>query len=131
MRLKNPNLVIDPKIAHDYVALAGKVENVIMDFDQMRTIVDALDTRVIELGYKSHRPLRPVVEEQYYKWDLGLFVNRDRFAIYADLTREPVRVAQFAEIGYYEPDHPKVFNYWWTNKMDRVKIMNIDQPDSK
>lgn len=130
MRLKNPDLEIDPALALDYMKLAEKVEDAVIDFDRIRKVRGKLDTHVIEIGHQTGRKIEPIVSEQYYKWDIGLFVNRDRFETYADLTKEPVKVAQFADRGFYQPDHPKVFDYWWTRKMDRVSFYRIDQPDS-
>ncbi len=130
IHLKNPNLEIDPAIALDYMALADTVESAVIDYDRIRTLKGPVDTWVLEVGHQSRRPLKPLISEQYYKWSLGLFVNRDRYQTYADLSGEPVRVAQFADRGFYQPDHPKVFNYWWVDKMDQVTFYRIDQPDS-
>jgi hypothetical protein len=128
---KNPNLEIDPRLALDYMALAEKAKTSDIDFSAFRTLKgQPHDVRVLELGHQSRRPITEPIAEQYYKFGLNLFLNRDQYQTYADISKTPVQLAQFMDRGYYNPEHPKVYNYWFLEKMNDVRIQSIDQPDS-
>ena len=130
MRLKNPNLTIDTELAANYDTLAEKTEQTTVDFEQFRNIKKCHQTRILEIGHKSSRRMIPLTSEQYYKWDQGIFMNRDEFSTYADLLKKPIKLAQFTGRGFYSPDRPKTFDYDWLSRIDKVTMNQIDQPDT-
>jgi hypothetical protein len=130
LAMKNPGFEFDPRIALDYMALAEKAKTSKIDFDEFRTLGKSHRTKIVELGYKSGRPLVEPIAEQYYKFGLNLFMNRNEYATYADLIKTPVYLAQFMDRGYYNPEQPKVYNYWFTDRLNEIRIHSINQPDS-
>ncbi len=127
---KNPHLEVEPELAWDYPELAKQAQEAMIDFEALRRRGRRHAVEVLEVGHRSGRPLEPISAEQHYKWDLGLFLERERYPTYADLARGPVRVAQFADRGYYQPDNPRAFDYAWTAKLDQVEVFQVEQPDS-
>ena len=130
LALKNPHLTFDPRIALDYMALAEQAKVSDINFDDFRTLGREHRLKVVELAHESGREISEPISEQYYKFGLDLFINRDEFRTYADLSKTPVRLAQFMDRGFYNPDAPKVFNFWFAEHLDDVRIRSIDQPDS-
>jgi len=130
LAMKNPGFEFDPRIALDYMALAEKAKTSQIDFNEFRTLGKTHRAKIVELGYKSNRPLVEPIGEQYYKFGLNLFMNRDNYATYADLIKAPVYLAQFMDRGYYNPEQPKVYNYWFTDRLNEIRVSSIDQPDS-
>lgn len=130
MHLKNPNLTVNPELAANYEDLAKKTEQVVVDFNQFRNLKKPHDTRVLEIGHKSQRAIIPLTSEQYYKWDQGIFMNRNEFDTYSTILKKPVKLAQFTGRGFYSPDKPKTFDYDWISRIDKVTMNQIDQPDT-
>ena len=130
MRLKNPNLAINPDLAVNYDKLAKKTDQIIVDFDQFRNLTKIHDTQVLEIGHQSGRAVIPLTSEQYYKWNQGIFMNYDEFGSYSDILKKPVKLAQFTGRGFYSPAKPKIFDYDWLNEINKVTVNQIDQPDT-
>ncbi len=130
LEVKNPDLDVDPALAWDYPELARRAQESLIDFDGLRQRARQVPLEVLELGHESGRAIEPITAEQHYKWGLGLFLDREHNPTYADLVRAPVRVAQFADRGYYQPDNPRSFDYGWTGKLDQVEMWILEQPDS-
>ena len=130
MHLKNPNLSINPNLATNYDELAKKSKDVIVDFDQFRSVKKVHDIRLLEIGHKTGRGMMPLTSEQYYKWDAGIFMNKDEFNSYSNILQKPVTLAQFTGRGFYSPDSPKSFDYDWLSRVDRVTMNQVDQPDT-
>jgi len=130
MKIKNPSLEIDPALANDFDSLAAKANDVIVDFEQLRSLKKQHRIKLLEVGHLSNREVLPLTSEQYYKWDAGLFINRNDFYTYAELLKKPVKLAQFTGRGFYTPNSPKVFDYGWAKLMNQVSINQIDLPDS-
>ena len=108
---KNPGLEIDPRLALDYDKLSDRAAEVIIDFDQLRNCGSEVASELLEIGYKNERALKALVSDQFYKWDFGLFENKDSFNTYKDLLEHPVRLLAFIDRGFYSPGHVKSFNY--------------------
>ena len=130
MHLKNPDLTIDPELAADYDELAKKTKQIVVDFDQFRNLKKCHDTQVLEIGHQSTRAIIPLTSEQYYKWDQGIFMNRDHFDTYTSILNKPVKLAQFTGRGFYSPASPKTFDYEWLGRIDKITMNQIDQPDT-
>lgn len=128
IRVKNPELVVDPSIAADYDALGRRAEEVKIDFDRLRRLAGREASELLEVGHRSDRRLEPLDREQHYKNDLGLFLNRDEYRTYADLPRGTVKLASYQERGFYDPAAPKEFDYGWLRRLDSVTVDSIASP---
>ncbi|MEM6455643.1 MAG: hypothetical protein AAF772_11155, partial [Acidobacteriota bacterium] len=126
IEVKNPQLELDPAWASDYDGLSAKAEAVQIDFDALRQLSHRESIEVLEIGSRSGRTIEPLDREQYFKWDYGLFVNKDRFTTFADLLEAPVELAIYADRGFYDPNNPKVFDYSWLTGLDQVDLGIID-----
>ncbi len=122
VRHKNPHLKLDPALAADYNSLSQRAEQVEIDFDSLRTLADVDRSRTLEIGHQSGMTLRPLDREQYYKWDLGLLLDKERFSDYGKVLEGPVQLAQYSDRGFYMPDQPKTFDYAWLRSLDEVEI---------
>ena len=128
LRTKNPHLVIDPLL--DYEELSRRAEQVVPELDQLRTIRRRIRTTTVEIGHQSQRAIVAVDTEQHYKWQYGLVINRGEFTTYDDVLNQPVVLASFADRGFYQPEHPKRFDFGWLRKLDHVVLDTLDVPDS-
>jgi hypothetical protein len=126
LKVKNPHLEIDPSKLFDYDAMSAEAEEVVVDLDQLRRLKREEGSKLLEVAHLSNAPLDAMNREQYYKWDFGLFLNRDQFQTYSDLLTKPVKLARYADRGFYDPTHPKEFLYDWVKPLDRVTVQSID-----
>ncbi len=131
--IKNKGHSIDMELKQEfaYDALSKRASEVVIDFDSLRSIKRIEETEVIELGHRSGRALEAVIKEQYYKWDLGLVVNREAFPTYASVLDTPVKLAAFQGCGYYKPEEPKVFDFAWLGKVEQIELATVDVPGSE
>lgn len=126
LRVKNPHLTVDPALALDYNGLSAKAEQVKLDFDLLREIGREAKSQVLTVAHKTGEALKPLDGEQHYKWTGGLFLNKDQFPTYADVTKAPIRLAEFADRGFYNPASPKVFDVSYLAGLDQVKVHRIE-----
>ncbi len=120
LKAKNPALDIDPYTPYD--SLSKRAEAVVIPFDRLGRVKRGLDTRVLELGYRSKRELFELDEEEMYKDWYDLVLNRDRFHTYADVLETPVLLAKFADQGFYRPDKPQTFDFGWMKDLDQIEM---------
>lgn len=126
LRVKNPQLSVDPSLALDYDGLSAKAERVKVDFDLLRDIGREAKSELLSVAHKTAERLAPIDAEQYYKWSGGLFVNKAEFPTYADMAKAPVRLAEFADRGYYRPNSPKIFDLSYLAGLDQVRVNRIE-----
>jgi hypothetical protein len=124
VKIKNPVLDFDPYIK--YSELTKMAEAVKVPFSTLSKFKRTVDTKVLELGYRSQRELFELDEEEMYKDWFGLVLNREKFHTYADILETPVRMAQFTDKGFYRPEVPLIIDYGWMKKLDQVEMKMIE-----
>lgn len=129
IKLKNPTVDIDLHMPYD--SATAIAEQTVVNFESLRyPLATKLNTEILELGHKSGRKLEPVDVEEYYKWDFGLFLNKEEFPTYASILEKPVEIARFGSSGYYNSETPNIYDYGFLNYIDDVVIENIAAEES-
>ncbi len=116
---------------------------VLGEYDSLSTLAEALTVTealrcercldfpagVLEVGHRSGRRIevldprfhpgeRPM--ESFYKNLFGLVRNGERFATYADILAEPIRLSVFGGMGVYSRDQDVVFDLRWLGMWNQV-----------
>ena len=128
VQVKNPHLAIDPLL--DYEELSRRAEQTVPKLDELRVIKRRVPTKTIEIGHQSRRKIAALDTEQYYKWQHGLLLNHKEFTTYNDVLNQPVVLASFSDRGFYQPEHPKEFDFGWLRQLDQVVVDTLDVPGS-
>ena len=129
-KVKNPEkpydyTAVDHDSAHFYAEQAH------VDFSQFRhKIMSTFKPRMIEVGHKTNRILEPVDMEEHYKWEFGIFLNKQLFSNYSNILEQPVKLARFTEGGFYNPATPNVYDYGFLKHVDKVELRQINTPES-
>ncbi len=127
MQMKNPDKTIHMDFNYD--SLSNMSEQVHIDFSQLRNpIKKQAATALLEVGHQSGRKLEPVDIEEHYKWQFGIFLDRDTSLTYKTVLEQPIRTSQFKDEGYYKNDTPREFDWSWMQYMDSVQMDIIDVP---
>lgn len=125
MHIKNPGLNKD-LLALAYNELSDKAENTVVNFDALRNSIKYVDnSKVIEIGHKTNRPIEPLDVEEYYKREFGLLLNNKNYT-YRTILEQPVNLTQFLGRGYYTSATPKICDFNWMQYADDIKIDVID-----
>lgn len=125
LRLKNPELAIDPTLPYD--SLSAKAERTKVDWSTLRpSLRHTINTVTLEVGHQSGRLIEPVDVEQFYKRDFGLHLNRKEGATYASILKEPIQLTRFVNEGFYYDTIVAHFDVNWMQYMDSVRVDEID-----
>lgn len=128
MALKNPGLEVDAWM--DYESLSERAQEVVIDLDGLRKVKWEEPIEIIEIGHQSGRKLEPINPEQYYKWQVGLILNKEKFTSYSDVLDQPVSIAQFGDCGFYQPEVPNDFDFGWMRELDDLELDILEVPGS-
>lgn len=126
VKARNPSLNLDPYTPYD--SLSRRAEAKIVRFPSLGRVKRPVTTRVLELGHKSKRELYELDEEEMYKDWYDLVLNRGQFHTYADVLETPVKLAKFADRGFYRPEDVAVFDYGWMKNLDRMDMSMMEAP---
>lgn len=130
IHLKNPNKNIPYDM--EYNKLSDLAEQVSIDFSTLHQPVKRrLDTKIIELGYKSERKIEPLDNELFYKEKFKLFLEGDNVT-YSSILKKPIETTQFKDEGFYTETTPKHFDLKWMQYLDSVNIdiLNVKGTDA-
>ena len=115
----------------DYDTATAKAESTYVDFENHRYPVQAIYRPwMLEVGHKSRRILEPVDMEEHYKWEFGIFLNKQQFSNYDNITQTPVELARFSDEGFYNPETPNIYDYGFLKHIDRVELKQLDASHS-
>ncbi len=129
VRVKNPHLAVD--LGLGYEELSRRAEQVRIDFSALGRVRRRESVTLLELGHESGRALEPFNREQYFKWEFGLFLDREEYPTYREVVERPVRLARFADAGFYQPDQPVTFDYRWLGEVNRLELDTLDVEGSE
>ena len=137
---KNPDVNIEgfDVAKFDYEALSEKSEEVKIDFEALRNPIKKVwDTKMLEVGHQSERPIELLDMEEHYKVAYGLFLNQDSTSIanetyksILDPAKQPLKLAQFRDEGFYSPENALTFDMNWLQYLDEVIISAVDVPST-
>lgn len=125
LKMKNPSQAHDyPSIDYEEATLTAEKQSI--NFDQLRhRIVKTYHPKMLEVGHQSHRVLEPVDMEEHYKWEYGIFMNKQEFSNYSDILDRPVTLARFDDMGFYNPETPNIYDYSFLRGVDRVELNRL------
>jgi hypothetical protein len=125
LKLKNPNLSIDPTLPYD--SLSNRGEQVVVNYELLRNpIRKKIETEVVEVGHQTERSIAPLDIEQFYKEMFGLHLNRTADLTYKSILEAPQKTTRFLNQGFYNDTVLGVFDFSWMNYVDQVEIAEID-----
>lgn len=127
--LKNPGTAYP--VAVNFDSISNLAEQVVIDWDQLRRpLRRSLPVELLEVGHQSRRRIEPVDVEEHFKWQFGLWLNRQEGMDYASILETEVSTAKFMEQGFYRDDTPRKFDFSWMKHMDSVQVSVVDVPGS-
>lgn len=139
--LKNPDLDLKNVdiTGFDYDALSEKSQDIIIDFDALRNPIKKVwKTEMLEVGHQSNRPIEPLDMEEHYKIEYGLFLNhnlnsiaKETYRTIIDTAKQPIKLAQFRDEGFYSDATPLTFDMNWLQYLDNISISAIDIKDTE
>ncbi|PCJ58153.1 MAG: hypothetical protein COA79_14130 [Planctomycetota bacterium] len=123
-QLKNPHVSLE--LLNDYDSLSDKAESIVFDLSDFSPIKVNDKIKILEFGHLSKRPLVALDKEEYYKWQSGLIINKNKIKTYTDVLNFPISLCQFTNRGFYDAKKPKVFNYGWMKNLLDIKMGVVD-----
>ncbi len=129
-KIKNPEQPHDyPSV--DYEEASAKAEQTKVEFSQYRApVLKTFYPTMLEVGHQSKRILEPVDMEEHYKWEYGLFINKQSFTNYSNILDQPVQLARFTDRGYYNPETPNIYDYGFLRHLDKVELRQLKGQDT-
>ena len=126
VKMKNPAEPHDyPSL--DYEKATVEAQKVKIDFDALKHRVKKSYTpKMVEVGHKSNRVLEPVDKEEHYKWEYGLFINKQDFTNYSNILERPVKLGRFQDMGFYDTDNPNIYDYSFLKGLDKVEMNKLE-----
>lgn len=122
-QLKND---IAPNLELNYNDLSNYAETVLINFEKLRSPIKyEVNTNLLEIGHQSHRPIKPLDSEEFYKYEAGLILNNQSYT-YSSILDTTISLTQFKDEGFYTAATPKVFDFGWMRHTDDVKIEVLD-----
>lgn len=139
--LKNPNIDLKDVdlTGFNYDTLSEQSQNIVIDFDALRNPIKKVwKTEMLEIGYKSERPIELLDMEEHYKIEYGLFLNnnlasisKETYKSILDPEKQPIKLAQFRDEGFYSNKTPLTFDMNWLKHLDNISISAIDIKDTE
>lgn len=136
IKLKNPNLIVKgfDIVDFDYNELSKKSEEIIIDFDILRNpIKKTWKTEMLEVGHISERPIEILDMEEHYKIEYGLFLNYNSKSLNKETyksilapNKQPLKMAQFRDEGFYSPTNALSFDMSWLQYLDEISVSTVD-----
>ena len=122
--LKNPSRKVPYDMEYD--TLSKLAEQVRIDFNTLRQPIKyRANTELLELGYKSARPIEPLDNEQFYKKEFELLLE-GQDETYASILEKPIKTTQFRDQGFYRESTPREFDLNWMKYLDSVHVDVVD-----
>ncbi len=136
LKLKNPNLNVEgfDLTNFDYNELSKKSEEIVIDFDVLRNPIKKIwKTKMLEVGHISERPIELLDMEEHYKIEYGLFLNynpkniiKETYKSILDPKKQPLKMAQFRDEGFYSPTTALSFDMNWLQYLDEISVSSVD-----
>lgn len=141
VELKNPNVKLNGFDFgdFDYKTLSNFSKGIEIDFEKLRKpIKKSWDTKMIEVGHESNKPIALLDMEEHYKIDYGLFVGYDENSLSKETyksilnpEKQPLQFAQFRDEGFYSPETALTFDMNWLSHLNEITIKSVDLPETE
>lgn len=130
LKIKNPDKPHDYAAIH-YDTASAIGENTHVDFSKFRfPIARTYRPWMLEVGHKSKRILEPVDMEEHYKWEFGIFLNKNQFSNYSNILDQPVKLARFGGQGFYNDATPNIYDYSYLKHVDKVELKQLSSTET-